>query len=100
MLPDLEALRGRTPVLVDDIISSGQTMATTVREFVAMGFAAPICVGVHPVFAGDALAALRVAGAERIVSCNTLPHPTNAIDVTNALAESVRAVAMDVDRNP
>ena len=97
-LPNLDALRGRTPVLVDDIISSGQTMATTVRELVAMGFAAPICVGVHPVFAGDALALLCAAGAARIVSCNTLLHPTNAIDVTTALAESVRTLATDLER--
>jgi len=91
-LPNLDALRGRTPVLVDDIISSGQTMATTVRELVAMGFAAPFCVGVHPVFAGAALVALQAAGAARVVSCNTLPHPTNAIDVTISLAEAVRAL--------
>ncbi len=98
-LPDLDALRGRTPVLVDDIISSGQAMATTVRELVATGFAAPICVGVHPVFAGDALAVLEAAGASRIVSCTTLPHPTNAIDATTALAESVRTVATALERN-
>jgi len=99
-LPNLDALRGRTPVLVDDIISSGQTMATTVRELVAMGFSAPICVGVHPVFAGTALAVLQAAGAARVVSCNTLPHPTNAIDVTIPLAEAVRTLATDLGRSP
>ena len=75
-------------------------MATTVRELMAMGFAAPICVGVHPVFAGDALAVLSSAGAARIVSCNTLPHPTNAIDVTIPLAEAVCTVATDLERSP
>jgi len=99
-LPNLDALRGRTPVLVDDIISSGQTMATTVRRLVAMGFAAPICVGVHPVFAGDALASLGAAGAARVVSCNTIAHSTNAIDVTIRLAESVRMVATNAGRSP
>ena len=99
-LPNLDGLRGRTPVLVDDIVSSGQTMATTVSELFAMGFAAPICVGVHPVFAGDALAALEAAGAVRVVSCNTLPHPTNAIDVTIPLAEAVRTVVTDLGYGP
>jgi len=92
-LPDLRALRGRTPVLVDDIISSGQTMATTVARLRAEGLAAPVCVGVHAVFSGDALARLQAAGAARIVSCNTLPHPSNAIDLTNVLTESVRVLA-------
>jgi len=99
-LPNLDTLRGRTPVLVDDIISSGQTMATTVRELVAMGLAAPICIGVHPVFAGDALAVLEGAGASRIVSCNTLQHPTNAIDVTIPLAEAALAVVTDLGGSP
>ena len=97
-LPDLEDLRGRTPVLVDDIVSSGQTMATTVRKIAALGFAAPICIAVHPVFAGDAFAALQVAGAARVVSCNTLRHPTNAIDVTSPLAEAIRAVVESLER--
>ena len=92
-LPDLQALRGRTPVLVDDIISSGQTMAATAARLRAEGLAAPVCVGVHAVFAGDALARLQAAGAGRIVSCNTLPHPSNAIDVTKVLAESARMLA-------
>jgi ribose-phosphate pyrophosphokinase len=92
-LPDLAALRDRTPVLVDDIISSGQTMATTVRRLRAAGFAAPVCIGVHAVFADDAHAALRAAGAYRIVSCNTLSHPTNGIDVTEALAAAVPVLA-------
>ena len=91
-LPDLQTLRGCTPVLVDDIISSGQTMAATVGRLRAEGLAAPVCVGVHAVFAGDALARLQAAGAARVVSCNTLPHQSNAIDVTDGLAESVRLV--------
>lgn len=93
VLPDLGALRGQTPVLVDDIIASGQTLAATLRALRAAGLAAPVCVGVHAVFAGDASAALQAAGAARVVSCNTLPHPSNAIDVTDALADAVTALA-------
>ena len=48
----------------------------------------------------DALAVLQAAGAARIVSCNTLAHPTNAIDVTTALAESVCTVTTDLERSP
>ena len=91
-LPNLEELRGRTPVLLDDIVSSGQTLATAVRSLRALGLAAPVCIGVHAIFAGDAVAALQAAGADRVVSCNTLPHPGNAIDVTESLATSVRAM--------
>lgn len=89
-LPDLNALRDHTPVLVDDIIASAHTMATATQRLLAQGFAAPVCVGVHAVFAGDASTLLRAAGAARVVSCNTLPHPSNGIDVSGALAEAVR----------
>jgi len=91
-LPDLEPLRGRTPVLVDDIIASGQTLAATVGRLRAIGLAAPVCVGVHAVFAGDAAGALQAAVAARVVSCNTLLHESNAIDVSGALAEAVRVM--------
>ncbi|MEO8807888.1 MAG: ribose-phosphate pyrophosphokinase, partial [Burkholderiaceae bacterium] len=89
-LPNLEALRGRTPIIVDDIISSGQTIAAAVRGLRAAGLAAPVCIGVHAVFGDDAVATVLAAGADRIVSCNTLPHPSNVIDVTDALAAAVR----------
>lgn len=89
-VPEAGAHRGHTPVLIDDIISSARTMAvaaTRVRE--AFG-QPPVCVGVHAVFAPDALQVLREAGVNRIVTCNTLPHETNAIDVAAALATAVK----------
>jgi ribose-phosphate pyrophosphokinase len=80
---------GRTPVLVDDIISSGQTMAQTVAQCRAAGSAPAVCVGVHGVFAPDALASLQQAGAARIVTTNSIVHPSNAIDLSPLLADAV-----------
>jgi ribose-phosphate pyrophosphokinase len=94
-LPDLEPLRGRTPVLVDDIIASAHTMAEAVRKLRTAGLPGAVCVGVHPVFAGDAARVLQQAGASRVVSCNTLPHPSNAIDISEALAEAVRMLRFE-----
>jgi ribose-phosphate pyrophosphokinase len=88
--PDLQALQGHTPVLVDDIISSAHTMAEAAHSLRERGFDAPVCIGVHAVFAGDAADVLQASGCGRVVTCNTLPHPSNAIDVTAALAEAVR----------
>lgn len=84
--------RGRTPVLIDDIISSGRTMAVAARQVRAVFGAAPLCVGVHALFVLDALQALRQAGAARTVTCNTVPHETNAIDVMPLVAAAVRAM--------
>lgn len=91
-LPDMAALQGHTPVLVDDIISSAHTMAEAVRALLAQGSAPPVCVGVHAVFAGDAAPLLRAAGAARVVTCNTLAHASNAIDVMGAVGEAAKVL--------
>jgi ribose-phosphate pyrophosphokinase len=85
----LGAWQGRTPVLIDDIISTGATMRATLAHLRARPVPAPLCVGVHAVFADDAYQAL-AAGAARVVTCNTIPHPSNAIDVGGLLADGVR----------
>jgi ribose-phosphate pyrophosphokinase len=89
-VPNAAALRGRTPVLVDDIISTGRTMIETVRHLRGLELTAPICLGIHAVFAEGALAELRAAGASRIVTTNTIAHETNAIDVTPIVAAAVK----------
>lgn len=93
-VPDVERWRGHTPVLIDDIISTARTMIETVRHLGSAGLVAPVCVGVHAVFAADAYDELRAAGAATVVTCNSIPHVSNAIDLSVDLA---RAVATRVD---
>lgn len=88
-VPDVARWRQHTPVLVDDIISTARTMIETVSHLRSNDLRPPICVGVHGVFAGGAHAALLAAGAANIVTCNTIPHATNAIDVSGLLAEAI-----------
>ena len=89
-VPDAHAHLGRNPVLIDDIISSARTMAVAVRNVRAAFARDPVCVGVHAVFAPEALQALHDAGAGRVVTCNTLPHASNGIDVLGEVATAVR----------
>jgi ribose-phosphate pyrophosphokinase len=89
-LPQPQDWQGRTPVLVDDIISSAHTMADVVRQLRAAGLKAPVCIGVHAIFAAGAQALLQQAGAARVVTCNTLEHASNGIDLSAALAAGVR----------
>ena len=91
-VPQPQDWQGCTPVLVDDIISSAHTMAGVVRQLRGAGLAAPVCVGVHAVFAEGAEALLQRAGAARVVTCNTLAHASDSIDLTATLAEGVRAL--------
>jgi ribose-phosphate pyrophosphokinase len=89
-LPNLGAWRDRTPVLVDDIISTGRTMSAAVAQLRSAGMGKPpICIGVHALFADDAYAALTAAGAATIVTCNTVAHTSNAIDVTPEIVAAI-----------
>src|SRR5262245_9278591 len=49
-LGDLSVWQRRTPVLMDDIISSGHTMIEAVRLLQERNFARPLCVAVHVLF--------------------------------------------------
>jgi len=84
------AWNGHTPVVIDDIVSTGQTMIEATRQLRAAGSAAPMCVGIHAVFADALHGALIEAGARGIVTCNTIPHATNQICIADPLADAVR----------
>jgi ribose-phosphate pyrophosphokinase len=90
-VPDLGRHGDRTPVLIDDIISTGRTMIETLRHLDVAGMREPVCVAVHAVFSDHAHDELLKAGASRVVTCNTIEHPSNRICVADALAEGVRA---------
>lgn len=82
---------GRTPVLVDDIISSGRTMIEAVRLVTVRGGRNPVCIAVHGLFADGSDAALTRTGA-RVITTNSIPHETNGIDVGGILADATTEV--------
>lgn len=89
-VPEVEKWTNHTPVLVDDIISTGHTMLETIKHLAKAKMSPPVCIGVHGIFADNAYENLLSAGARKVVTCNTIVHPSNEIDVTNALAEAVQ----------
>ena len=89
-LPDVDSARGRTPVIVDDIVSSGRTVIETLAHLKRLGLPGAVCIAIHAVFAGDAYEQLLAAGATRIVSTDSIRHPSNAISIATLLAEGSR----------
>ena len=87
-LPDPDRLMGRTPVLVDDIISSAHTMVAAARHVTELGHPPPVCLAVHAIFAAESHALL-TAAAGRIVTTNTVTHRTNKIDMAADIATAI-----------
>ncbi len=88
-LPDLDGLENHTPVLVDDIISSGTTMARAARHLIDSGFRPPLAVGVHGLFGENAREVMHEGGIERIVCTNTVNAPEAEIDLSQLLASAL-----------
>lgn len=87
--PDPAIIRSGNPVVVDDIASSGRTLAGVIAELSELGVGNLTCVVVHALFAEGADETILEAGARHIVSTNTVPHATNGIDVTPLISATI-----------
>ena len=91
-IPEVARWRDHTPVLVDDIVSTARTMIETIGHLKRERMRPPVCVAVHGIFAGNAFGDLMAAGAGKMITTSTVPHVTNAIDITALLVQGIRAV--------
>lgn len=89
-LPHCARVDGRTPVLLDDIVSTGRTLIAASHALRGAGWGQPVCVAVHALLDAGGLEALHRAGIARVASCDTVPHPSNAISVRPLLADALR----------
>ncbi len=78
-------IEGKTPVFVDDIISSGGTLLQAAEHLKTLTPAPPWAVAIHPIFAWDSYEKLKVAGFKNIATCNSIPHPSNQIDLSELI---------------
>lgn len=89
VLPDQD-FDGRHAILLDDVISSGHTIQQAAIALRAAGCTQVDAACTHALFAAGATKALQQAGVSRIISCNSIPHTTNCIDLSPLLATAVR----------
>lgn len=88
--PQEVTIGNKTPVFVDDIVSSGETLLEALAHLKNQGTKAPICLAIHPIFAGNAYEEIKAAGVHKIVTCNTIPHPSNQIDLSPLLLKALK----------
>jgi len=91
---------GRVALIVDDLISTGTTLARAIRACRALDAVTVHAVATHACLAAGALERLVEAGAQRVVLTNTVTPKGGRITATNAVildaaplfAESIRRI--------
>jgi ribose-phosphate pyrophosphokinase len=97
-VPQVKQWLHHTPVLFDDIISTGKTMLQTMTNLKRSGLSAPVCVGIHGVFSESAYQDMVDAGAARIATTNSIPHPSNAINLVPATSKAIVIILQSINQ--
>lgn len=91
ILPDMNDYLSHTAVIIDDVISSGQTILQCIEAVKKAGIENIQCVAVHGIFADGIDTNLMLAGLESLVTSNTIIHSSNAIDIAYLLVDSINS---------
>lgn len=89
---DLPALKfqGRSVVVIDDIASTGHTIANTAKQLKQAGAEVVNCLITHPLFVDDAEQTLTSACLNHIWSSDSINHDSNIIPLAGMIAAAIR----------
>jgi ribose-phosphate pyrophosphokinase len=88
--PKTVDVAGRDVVIVDDIISTGGTLATAARMLRDQGAVSIHAACVHGVLTSGAYTRLLAAGVSSVVSSDTCESASSLISAANAIATAIR----------
>ncbi len=83
------SLAGRAVVLLDDVASSGRTLARAAQAALQAGAASVDVAVTHALFAEDALRIILDAGVSEVWSTDCIAHPSNVVNMDSLLAAAV-----------
>ncbi|MEQ3693654.1 MAG: ribose-phosphate diphosphokinase [Thalassolituus sp.] len=89
-MEDSHEYKHHQPVMVDDIISTGKTVIETSRLMALAGMKSPVVIGVHAVLAKGAATELDQSLIASWLTCNTISHASNGIDLSTDIATAIR----------
>ena len=87
-------LAGRHVVLLDDVASTGHTLAEAAALLLAAGAASVDVAVTHALFDSGALALLMAAGVSQIWSTDCIEHSSNAVSMAPLLASALLQISV------
>ena len=81
---------GKDLILVDDIISTGGSVIKAAQFLKRQKCKRVFVACTHGLFVDNAEKRIKKAGVARIISTNTIPRNTSKVDVSGAIADSIR----------
>lgn len=91
-------VRGKIAVVVDDMISTGGTLAKAAEALIKRGAIAVYCCATHGIFAGDAVRVLSESPITKIVVTDTIPAPAElgpkfkVLSIAQILADAIKRI--------
>lgn len=83
-------VEGKNAVVFDDIISTGGSMAATVKILRKQGARRVYAACIHPLLAGNAKRKILSSGAEEIVGTDCIKSDVSRVSVASLIAETIR----------
>lgn len=91
-LPKLDKYAGKIAIVIDDVISSGQTILECLRALQAGGIDRVKCACIHGIFADGSDSMLLESGLAELISTNSISHSSNAIDITHLFIPAISGI--------
>ncbi|RTR02473.1 ribose-phosphate diphosphokinase [Halomonas nitroreducens] len=94
-LPELD-VAGRQVVLMDDVASTGHTVARAAEALLGAGATSVDVALTHALFAGNAMDVIEAAGVGEVWSTDCIAHASNAIAMAPVLARALDQVMTEL----
>ncbi len=89
VLPELE-FKQHTVIIIDDMASTGRTLAKATKMLLKAGAKDVYAVITHALFCGDAEDYIRQSGMTKIWSTDSISHPSACIFLDKLLAQAIK----------
>lgn len=89
-------IAGRAVVLLDDVASSGHTLASVARLLIAAGAATVDVAVTHALFADGAIDLIKDAGVSNIWSTDCIPHSSNVVSMAPLIAATLSNLSLEI----